>query len=88
MNIRETSYQIAKIEFSNPVNKVISEYRNHLSILIINDKIRNPTSFSCKETSLSDIKKELRNLNTKEASTFGNIPPKILRASKENFLKL
>ena len=86
MNIRETSYQIAKIEFSNPVNKV--EYRNHLSILIINDKIRNPASFSCKETSLSDIKKELRNLNTKEASTFGNITPKILRASKETFLKL
>ena len=33
---------------------------------------------------MSDIEKELRNLNTKKASTFGNIPPKILRGSKES----
>ena len=34
---------------------------------------------------MSDIEKELRNLNTKKARTFGNIPPKILRTSKESF---
>ena len=33
---------------------------------------------------MSDIEKELRNLNTKKASTFGNISPKILRTSKES----
>ena len=43
-----------------------------------------PASFSFGEASLSDIEKELRNLNTKKASTFGNIPPNILRASKES----
>ena len=31
---------------------------------------------------MSDIEKELRNLNTKKTSTSGNIPPKILRVSR------
>ena len=66
------------------MNNAISKYRNHLSILLIKEKIRNPASFSFKEAFLSDIEKELKNLNTKIASTFGNIPPKILRASKES----
>ena len=66
------------------MNKAISKYKNHPSILLIKDKIKNPASFSFREASLSDIEKELRNLNTKKASTFGNIPPKILRASKES----
>ena len=63
----------------------MSKYRNYSNILLIKDKIRDPASFSVKEASLSDIEKELRNLNTKKkASTFGNIPPKILRASNES----
>ena len=83
LNIRENSYLIDKTELSDPVNKVILKYKNHPSILLIKGKIRNPTSFSFKEASLSDIEKELRNLNTKKVSTFGNMPSKILRASKE-----
>ena len=62
----------------------MSKYRNYSNILLIKDKIRDPASFSVKEASLSDIEKELRNLNTNKASTFGNIPPKILRASNES----
>ena len=79
MIIRENSYLIDKIELSDPVNKAISKYKNHSSILLIKDKIRNPAPFSLKESSLSDIEKELRNLNT-----FGNILSKILRANKES----
>ena len=84
LNIRGNSYLIEKSELSDPVNKAISKYKNYPSILLIKAKIRNPASFSFKEASLSDIEKELRNLNTKNASTFGNIPPKILRGSKES----
>ena len=69
---------------SGPVNKAISKYKNRPSILLIKDKIRYPASLSFKEASLSDIEKELRNLNTKKASTFGNVSSKILRASKES----
>ena len=67
------------------MTKAISKYKNHPSILLIKDQIRNTTSFSFKEASLSDIEKEFRNHNTKKkASAFGNIPSKILRASKES----
>ena len=62
----------------------MSKYRNYSNILLIKDKNRDPASFSVKEASLSDIEKELRNLNTKKASTFGNILPKILRARNES----
>ena len=44
----------------------MSKYRNYSNILLIKDKIRDPASFSVKEASLSDIEKELRNLNTKK----------------------
>ena len=80
-NIRENLCLIDKRELSDPVNKAISKYENHLSILLIKDTIRNPASFSFKEASLSAIEKDL---NTKKANTFGSIPPKILRASKES----
>ena len=33
------------------------------------------------------LQKELRNLNTKKTSIFGNMPPNILRASKESCSK-
>ena len=84
MDIRKNAYLIDKSEFSDPVNKAISKYKNDPSILLTKDKIRNISSFSFKEASLSDIEKELRNLNTKKAITFGNILPKILEASKES----
>ena len=84
LNIRENPYLIDKCKFSDPVNKAISKYRNHPRILPIKDKIRNPASFSFKEASLFDTEKELRNFSTEKASTFGNIPPKILRVSKES----
>ena len=60
MNIRENSCLIDKSELSDPVNKAISKYKNHPSILLIKDKIRNPESFSFKEASLSDIEKEFQ----------------------------
>ena len=67
MDIRKNAYLIDKSEFSDPVNKAISKYKNDPSILLIKDKIRNISSFSFKEASLSDIEKELRNLNTKKS---------------------
>ena len=84
MNIQKNSYLIDKSELLDPVNNAISKHRNHPSIFLMKDKIRNLAPFSFKEASLSDIKKESRNLNTKKASTFSNVLPKMLRASKES----
>ena len=79
LNIRENSYLIDKSELLDLVNKAISKYRNHSSSLLIKEKMRKLASLSFREASLSYIEKELRNLNTKKASTFRKIPPNILR---------
>ena len=84
MNVQENSYLIDKSELSEPMNMAISKYRNYPSILLIKDKIRNPTSFSFKEACLSNIEKELRNLNTKKEVDLEIYHQKILRASKES----
>ena len=77
------SYLIDKSELLDPVNKTISKYKNNPRVLLIKDKL-SPASFSVKEASLPDIEKVLRNLNTKEASTFRNITPKTLRKNKQS----
>ena len=63
--MREISYLIDKSELSDLVNKTIPKYRNP-SILLTKDKIRNPTSFSFNEASLSHIEKAFRNINIKK----------------------
>ena len=68
---------------TDPVNKVIDKFKNHPSILLIQSKIVNDSTFSFNETSLSDIEKELRSLNPNKVYTFKNRPPKILKESRE-----
>ena len=57
LNIRKKLYLIDESELPDAVNKSISKYRNHRSILLIKVKIRNPTTFSFNKASLSDIEK-------------------------------
>ena len=51
--------------------------------MLIQSKVANDSTFSFNEASLSDIEKELRSLNPNKAYTFKNIPPKILKESRE-----
>ena len=62
------------------MNKAISKHKNHPTILLIKDRIRNPASFSFKEASSSNIEKGI----WKYIYTFVNIPTNILRARKES----
>ena len=59
LNIWEKSYLIDKKELSNTANNAISKYRNHLSILLIKDKIRCPASFSFKEVLCKYVSKHI-----------------------------
>ena len=59
LNIWENSYLIDKKELSNAANNAISKYRNHLSILLIKDKIRCPASFSFKEVLCKYVSKHI-----------------------------
>ena len=48
----------------NSVDKAIKTYKNHLSILLMKQKLENVDHFSFKEVSISEIEKELRELNS------------------------
>ena len=75
----ENSFDINENNSLDPVDIITEKYKNHPSIKIINENIQFDSRFSFKEISEDDIKKELKNLNTKKASTFGNIPTKIFK---------
>ena len=49
--------------------------------MLIKQKLENADHFSLKESSISKFEKELRELNSNKATTFGNIPNKILKQS-------
>ena len=52
--------------------------------MLINQKLENLDHFSLKEVTVSEIEKELRELNSNKATTFGNIPTKILKQSSKS----
>ena len=85
LNIRQNSYLTDESnEIEDQVKKAIFKYKNHSSIILIKDKITVPELFAFTEASVSDIEKELSNFNTKKASTFENITPKVLKVSIES----
>ena len=85
LNIRQNSYLTDESnEIEDQVKKAIFKYENHLSIIVIKNKIKIPEPFTFTEASVSDIEKELSNLNAKKASTFKNTTTKVLKASIES----
>ena len=84
LGITENTYIVDNSnDITDPVNKAIDKFKNHPSILLIQRKVANDSTFSFNEASLSDIEKELRSINPNKAHTFKNIPPKILKESRE-----
>ena len=82
LNIRQNSYITDESnEIEDQVKKSIFKYKNHPTIKLIKNKITVPELFVFTEASVSDIEKELSNLNTKKASKSKNITPKVLKAS-------
>ena len=71
------------IDISGPIEKVISKYKFHQSISLINGKIVNQDKFSFKSISKRDIGKEVQLINPKNAITSDSITTKILKTSSE-----
>ena len=67
---------------TDPVNMAINTYENHPSILLMKQKLENVDHFSFKEVSITEIEKELRELNPNKAAKFGNTPTKILKQGR------
>ena len=69
--------------FDDPVDRAIEIYKYHPSIILINQKIGNQNKFSSEPVALSDIVKEINDINLNKSSSKDSIPPKMLKISSE-----
>ena len=69
------------VGLKDPIEIAINKYDQHPSILTIKEKVpANIQKFSFKETILTEMENEVKNLNPKKVSTYNNIPTKILKS--------
>ena len=66
----------------DPIDCIIEEFTSHPSILKINEMV-DPTDFSFMEVDIKDIEREIAKLNPKKATTFKNIPTKLIKDTKD-----
>ena len=78
LNITENSDLLTAENVSDPVEKCIKKFEKHPSILKIKERVHGP-SFSFSSIGFEQLKKEIQNLKAKKASTFNDIPVKILQ---------
>ena len=68
-------------EQGDDIDNIIEEFAAHPSILKINEMVV-PDTFYFSEVDLEDIGKEIVKLNPKKATTFKNIPTKLIKQNK------
>ena len=68
---------------SDPVEIAIKKYENHPSIIAITEKSNFTVHFEFEEVNLTDIEKEILNLNTKKTVTSNSIPAKVLKETSD-----
>ena len=61
-------------------------YKYHPSIVLINQKIGHQNKFSFEPVALSDVAKEINDINPNKLSSKDSIPPKMLKISSESTL--
>ena len=82
LDIKENVHLLNRTETAeDSVDTAIEKFKFHPSILKIKENV-NATIFNFNLVSLNDVENELKSLNPKKATTFQNIPSKLL---KENF---
>ena len=80
LNISENKALLnATEDLTDPVKIALKKFEFHPSILEIKDKVTVETKFYFSKIGIGDIEVELRNLKTKKASTFMNIPAKHIK---------
>ena len=80
LNINENWYIVrSSSSVTDPVDKTVKTYKNHSTILLMKQKLKNVGHFSFKEVSLCEIEKEFREPKSYKVTTFGNILTKILK---------
>ena len=83
LGIEENSDLIDFTDNDNQIDRAIEKFKNHPSILKINEMVSIGREFDFTNVSNSDVDDQMKKLNTKKASTFKNIPPKILKQNTD-----
>ena len=80
---QNTGYEQYVDDIDDPVDAAILKFKNHPSILKIKEivKAENIEPFDFIKISTAEMEAEIMKLNVKKATTFKNIPPKILKRS-------
>ena len=68
--------------FMDPIDLIISRYKNHPSILNILERVehqKNFIKFEFQPVSKSIIEKQILKLNSKKSAGYDSIPPKVLK---------
>ena len=68
---------------SDPVQIAIEKYKNHPSILTIQNNVTTDQSFSFQMASTETIYKQISLLNSKKNGTHGGIPPEMSKISRQ-----
>ena len=68
---------------TDPIDITVQKFRNHPSILSIQQSVETVHTFDFSEVSLDEIATEVNKLNNKKLGTFNNIPAKHLKESSE-----
>ena len=84
LGLTENSEVISSTEgVSDPIDRAIIKYSNHPSIRKIRSFAQNDNFFKFQKVSLEQMHTEIGRLNPKKATTFKNIPAKVLKSSSE-----
>ena len=84
LGIKENNDNISGTEgILDPIEKSIQKYSNHPSILRIKNRFVNADYFTFNPVSLEEMETEIKRLSPKKATTFKNIPPKILKNNSD-----
>ena len=84
LRLTENSEVISSTEgVSDPIDRAIIKYSNHPSKRKIHNFAQNDDVFKFQKVSLEQMHNEIGRLNPKKATTFKNIPAKVLKSSSE-----
>ena len=80
LRIRETLKKTASTEgLSDPVFAAINKFSNHPRIIKIKDFCQRSGSFSFRTFTRQEIETEIAYVNSKKATTYKDVPPKLLK---------
>ena len=82
LNLQSDPYLLKETSINDPIDKIIDKYQTHPSVIRIKEKV-NASLFSFTEVSHEELEREINEMDAKKATTFQNIPTKLLKETSD-----